>query len=114
MHAFLNPSQDGVTALMIAIHFSSSTVMEVLLSTKPNVNMITYIEVYASTLYSFSAYNLLPMVQQNGTALTFACQKEDTFGVHSLLQLGADPNQCTKVLHSTLLILIVLGICAHY
>jgi len=47
MAAYLvHPSQDGVTALMIAIHFSSSTVVEGLFRAKPDVNMVTYAEVH--------------------------------------------------------------------
>jgi len=39
-------SQDGVTALMIALHHDSSTVVEVLFRGKPDVNMVTYAEVH--------------------------------------------------------------------
>ena len=57
----MHPPQDGVTALMIAIHQSSSTVVEVLFRAKPDVNVATYAEVHMYTrsrLYCFSTCNL--------------------------------------------------------
>ena len=46
-----------MTALMIAIHFSSSTVVEVLLRAKPDVNMVTYAEVY-TYIHTKEIFNL--------------------------------------------------------
>ena len=43
--AIVHPSQDGTTALMIAISTGSSTVLEVLFRAKPDVNVVTYVKV---------------------------------------------------------------------
>lgn len=46
LHAIAHSLQYGVTALMIAIYYGSSTVLEVLFRATPDVNVATYVEVY--------------------------------------------------------------------
>ena len=118
--------QFGETALLIAILYGSSTVLEVLFRAKPNVNVATYTEVHicaytfmhthtyiVESLYSMSNLNtnaLLPIISQGDTALILACLEDNSLDVHYLLKLGADPNICNKVCHCTLFTLFVLNL----